>query len=43
MKIRSSAIGKIMTNPKTKGESLSQTTKTYLQELAVQEVYGIRK
>ena len=43
MKIRSSAIGKIMTNPKTKGESLSQTTKTYLQELAVQEVYNIRK
>ena len=43
MKIRCSSIGKIMTNPKTKGESLSQTTKTYLQELAVQEVYGIRK
>ena len=43
MKIRCSAIGKIMTNPKTKGETLSQTTKTYLQELAVQEVYGIRK
>ena len=43
MKIRSSAIGKIMTNPKTKGETLSQTTKTYLQELAVQEVYNIRK
>jgi hypothetical protein len=32
-----------MTNAKTKGETLSQTTKTYLQELAVQEVYGIRK
>jgi hypothetical protein len=32
-----------MTNPKTKGEKLSQTTKTYLQELAVEEVYGIRK
>jgi hypothetical protein len=32
-----------MTNPKTKGESLSQTTKTYLQELAVEEIYGIRK
>ena len=43
MKIRSSSIGKIMTNPKTKGETLSQTTKTYLQELAIQEVYGIRK
>ena len=43
MKIRASSIGKIMTNPKTKGESLSQTTKTYLQELAVEEVYNIRK
>jgi hypothetical protein len=43
MKIRSSAIGKIMTSPKTKGETLSQTTKTYLQELAVEEVYNIRK
>jgi hypothetical protein len=43
MKIRSSSIGKIMTNPKTKGELLSQTTKTYLLELAVEELYGIRK
>ena len=43
MKIRSSAIGKIMTSPKSKGDALSQTTKTYLQELAIQEVYGIRK
>ena len=43
MKIRSSAIGKIMTNSKTKGELLSQTTKTYLLELAVEELYGIRK
>jgi len=43
MKIRCSSIGKIMTNPKTKGETLSQTTKTYLQELAVEQVYNIRK
>jgi len=43
MKIRCSSIGKIMTNPKTKGEKLSQTTKTYLQEFAVEEVYAIRK
>lgn len=43
MKIRCSAIGKIMTSPKSKGEALSQTTKTYLQELAISEVYGIRK
>jgi hypothetical protein len=32
-----------MTSPKSKGDALSQTTKTYLQELAIQEVYGIRK
>lgn len=43
MKIRCSAIGKIMTSPKSKGEALSQTTKTYLQELVIAEVYGIRK
>jgi hypothetical protein len=43
MKIRCSAIGKIMTSPKSKGEVLSQTTKTYLHELAIEEVYGIRK
>jgi hypothetical protein len=43
MKIRCSAIGKIMTNAKTKGEALSQTTKSYLQELAISEVYGIQK
>ena len=43
MKIRCSQIGKIMTNPRTKGERLSQTTKTYLLELAVEEKYGIHK
>jgi hypothetical protein len=43
MKIRSSAIGKIMTSPKLKGEALSQTTKSYLQELAISEIYGIKK
>ena len=43
MKIRCSAIGKIMTSPKSKGEVLSQTTKTYLHELAIEEIYGIRK
>jgi hypothetical protein len=32
-----------MTSPKSKGEVLSQTTKTYLQELAIEEIYGIRK
>lgn len=43
MKVRCSAIGKIMTSSKTKGEVLSQTTKTYVQSLALRDVYGIRK
>jgi hypothetical protein len=32
-----------MTSPKSKGEVLSQTTKTYLQELAIEETFNIRK
>lgn len=43
MKIRCSSIGKIMTSSKTKGEALSQTTKTYIQSLVLREKYGIRK
>ena len=41
MKIRCSSLGKIMTSPKSKGEVLSQTTKTYLKELAIEEVARI--
>jgi hypothetical protein len=43
MKVRCSQIGKIITNPRTKGERLSQTTKSYILELAIQEKYGIYK
>ena len=43
MKIRASQIGKIMTSSKTKGEVLSKTCKTYIQELVIEEKYGIRK
>ncbi len=43
MKIRASQLGKIMTSSKTKGETLSKTCKTYLQELAIENTYGIRK
>ena len=43
MKIRCSQIGKIMTSPKTKGEVLSKTTKSYIQEFVIEEKYGIRK
>jgi hypothetical protein len=42
-KIRCSAIGKIMTNPRTKGELLSQTAKTYIEEQVIADKYGIKK
>lgn len=31
-KIRASATGKLMVNPRSKSETLSETTKTYVQE-----------
>jgi hypothetical protein len=43
MKIRASQIGKIMASPKTKGELLSKTAKTYIHELILREKYGINK
>lgn len=43
MKVRCSAIGKIMTSPRSKGEVLSQTTKSYIKELFLEYKYGIRK
>ena len=43
MKIRCSAIGKIMTASRSKGEALSQTAKTHIQELALEHKYGIKK
>ena len=43
MKIRASQLGKIMTSPRSKGEVLSQTAKSYLQELALENKYGIKK
>jgi len=43
MKVRCSQIGKIMTNPRKSGEVLSQTAKTYVQDLVLEKKYGIRK
>lgn len=43
LKIRCSAIGKIMTSPRSKGELLSATTKTYIKELVLEHKYGIKK
>ena len=42
-KIRASAAGKLATKSRSKSEALSQTTKSYLQEWAKQEIYGVRK
>lgn len=42
-KIRASASGKIMSNPRSKSELISQTTITYVQEYLKESIYGIRK
>jgi hypothetical protein len=42
-KIRCSAIGEIMTEPKKKGEALSGTCKSYLEEWVKSEVYNRNK
>jgi len=42
-KIRASAGGKLMTNPRNKSESISETTKTYIKEWLIEHIYGIRK
>lgn len=42
MKIRCSALGKIMTNSRTKG-TLSETCKTYIKELYLENELGIKK
>jgi hypothetical protein len=43
MRIRCSQVGKLMTASRSKGEVLSQTAKTYIQELALEKKYGIKK
>ena len=43
MRIRCSAIGKIMTSPRTKGELLSETAKTYIEDLFKEQELGISK
>lgn len=42
-KIRASSAGKLMTAPRSKTETLSETTKTYLKEWVVSEIYGYQK
>jgi len=42
LRIRCSALGKIMTNPRS-GGGLSETTKAYIEELFLEYEYGIKK
>ena len=42
-KIRASAIGSIMTNPRSKSDLLSQTTISYLQDWKKEQIYGRHK
>jgi len=42
-KIRCSQLGRIMTAPRNKSEVLSQTAKTYVEELAKEHLFGIKK
>jgi len=42
MKIRSSALGKIMTNPRSKKETLSAGCKTYIKELVKEDLFNYR-
>ena len=42
MKIRASQVGKIMTSSRSKGDVLSKTAKSYLEQLAKEELLGVR-
>ena len=42
-KIRASASGQIMTNPRSKTELLSETTKSYVYDWLKEQIYGYRK
>lgn len=42
MKWRASQIGKLMTASRTKGEELSQTAKSYINQLAKEEFFGYK-
>ena len=42
MKIRSSALGKIMTNPRSKKETLSAGCKTYIKELVKEDLFNYK-
>jgi hypothetical protein len=41
-KIRASAGGKLMTEPRAKNETLSETTKSYLKEWAISQIFNVK-
>src|SRR5690606_20123701 len=43
MIVRSSSLSRLMTNPRSKKEVLSETAKSYIKEIAYQDFFGIRK
>ena len=43
MKVRASVLAKMMATPRSKGELLSQTAKSYIKEVVLQDKYGIYK
>tara|TARA_R100001480_G_scaffold103108_1_gene106207 strand:- start:103 stop:756 length:654 start_codon:yes stop_codon:yes gene_type:complete len=42
LKIRASQVGKVMTSSRSKGDVLSKTAKSYLEQLAKEELLGVR-
>ena len=42
MRVRCSAIGKIMTKPRSKSEVLSETCKSYIEEILLEDMYGLK-
>ena len=42
-KVRASAGGKLMTEPRSKTETLSETTKSYVYEWLKEKIYGVHK
>jgi hypothetical protein len=42
-KIRASAAGSIMTNPRSKSETFSETTLTFVEDWLKEQIYGVKK
>ena len=42
-KLRASQAGKLMTNARSKTETISETAKTYIQEWIKEQIYGVNK